>query len=338
MSSGVFGSPLFDEHAIEVYGWVLDNKYVDFEAVAGDLGISPDEASRAFERLVRFNVVRVGLEEGATVAWAVDPDAAALLHTRPLHEEIQHQQLRLDRLAEDFSRLRNQFEHRRHSPAVSIENISSLDEVRAALNRATAECREEMVTMQPGGHRQPEALAEAASRDRALLSRGVRMRTIYHHTARFNGPSQVYVSQAGELGAEYRTHHEVVGRMIIFDRHRLAFVPMLGDESAAVVTSEPSIVAFLHQVFEQFWAHAIPFQPAAPENLEEVAKEVDQTIIRLLSSGLKDEVIARRVGMSLRTTRRHIADIMRLLGAESRFQAGVLAAQSLQQRSPDEIP
>lgn len=63
-------------------------------------------------------------------------------------------------------------------------------------------------------------------------------------------------------------------------------------------------------------------------DFELVAKELDQTIIQLLGTGLKDEAIARRVGMSLRTTRRHIADIMKLLGAESRFQAGILAART----------
>ncbi|MEU9130595.1 helix-turn-helix transcriptional regulator, partial [Kitasatospora sp. NPDC048540] len=46
------------------------------------------------------------------------------------------------------------------------------------------------------------------------------------------------------------------------------------------------------------------------------------TIMELLAAGLKDESIARRLGMSLRTTRRHIADIMEELDAASRFQAG----------------
>ncbi|MGI5530482.1 response regulator transcription factor [Streptomyces syringium] len=59
-----------------------------------------------------------------------------------------------------------------------------------------------------------------------------------------------------------------------------------------------------------------------------MAKELDHTIVRLLAAGLKDEAIARRLGMSLRTARRHIADIMETLGAESRFQAGMLAARA----------
>ncbi|MCZ0982437.1 hypothetical protein O1L60_35735 [Streptomyces diastatochromogenes] len=48
----------------------------------------------------------------------------------------------------------------------------------------------------------------------------------------------------------------------------------------------------------------------------------------LLAEGAKDEVIARRMGMSLRTCRRHIADLLEELGAESRFQGGVLAERA----------
>nr|WP_237532014.1 LuxR C-terminal-related transcriptional regulator [Streptomyces sp. SID8352] len=48
----------------------------------------------------------------------------------------------------------------------------------------------------------------------------------------------------------------------------------------------------------------------------------------MLASGLKDDVIARRVGISSRTLRRHISVIMEELSAESRFQAGVAAANA----------
>jgi DNA-binding NarL/FixJ family response regulator len=44
-----------------------------------------------------------------------------------------------------------------------------------------------------------------------------------------------------------------------------------------------------------------------------------------LTMGLTDEVLAARLGVSLRTCRRHVANVFELLGAESRFQAGVLA-------------
>jgi DNA-binding CsgD family transcriptional regulator len=184
----------------------------------------------------------------------------------------------------------------------------------------------------------PEVLQEALARDTAMLSRGVRMRTLYHHTARFNGPSQAYVAMASALGAEYRTAHELFGRLIVFDR-KVAFIPERGGTWGAVIIREPSTVQYLCEVFEQAWTQAAPFSDAESDGLERVAKDIDRTIVRLLAAGLKDESIARRIGMSLRTARKHIADIMEALGAESRFQAGVLAAQQgLLDDEPDDEP
>ncbi|GAA2444377.1 hypothetical protein GCM10010433_52130 [Streptomyces pulveraceus] len=51
------------------------------------------------------------------------------------------------------------------------------------------------------------------------------------------------------------------------------------------------------------------------------------SIIDLMAQGLKDEVVARRIGMGSRTFRRHMSSIMDKLGASSRFQAGVVAAR-----------
>lgn len=43
---------------------------------------------------------------------------------------------------------------------------------------------------------------------------------------------------------------------------------------------------------------------------------------RLLATGAKDDVIARRLGLSVRTVRSEIKSLVAALGATSRFQAG----------------
>jgi DNA-binding CsgD family transcriptional regulator len=48
-------------------------------------------------------------------------------------------------------------------------------------------------------------------------------------------------------------------------------------------------------------------------------------LLRLLADGSKDEAAARALGVSVRTVRRMVADLMRRLDARSRFQAGILA-------------
>ena len=46
-----------------------------------------------------------------------------------------------------------------------------------------------------------------------------------------------------------------------------------------------------------------------------------------LAGGAKDEQIARALGLSVRTVRRRVAELLVELGAESRFQAGVEAVR-----------
>ena len=65
----------------------------------------------------------------------------------------------------------------------------------------------------------------------------------------------------------------------------------------------------------------------ADDEVDDIRSELTQAILGQLATGAKDELIARRLGMSVRTCRRHIAAIMLHLRAESRFQAGALAAQ-----------
>ncbi|WP_206300246.1 helix-turn-helix transcriptional regulator [Streptomyces mangrovisoli] len=298
---------------------------MDPERAADELGLDHADLDAAVASLTELGLLKPDLHDPARLR-PVDPDLVATVVTTSMEAAIRSQQAELHHIRDQFAGLRGHYLDSLSRGSVDFEVIPGVEEVRAALNRAGAECTEEMLTSQPGGNRVPEVLQEALARDTAMLSRGVRMRTLYHHTARFNGPSQAYVATVSALGAEYRTAHELFGRLIVFDR-KTAFVPERGDTWGAVVIREPSVVHYLCEVFEQAWTQAAPFSDAAADGLELVAKDIHRTIVRLLAAGLKDESIARRIGMSLRTARKHIADIMESLGAESRFQAGVLAAQ-----------
>ncbi|MEU9447540.1 helix-turn-helix transcriptional regulator [Streptomyces sp. NPDC048277] len=310
---------------VALYRWIVRNERLDPDRAARELDLGRDDVDAAVAALTELGLLKADVDDPARLR-PVDPDLVAAVMTNSLETSIRVQQAELHRIRDEFAGLRAHYLDSLRRVSVDLEVIPGLKEVRAALNRASAECTEEILTSQPGGNRVPAALEEALARDMEVLSRGVRMRTLYHHTARFNGPSQAYVAMVSGLGAEYRTAHELFGRLIVFDR-RVAFIPDQGGGWGAVVIREPSVAHFLCEVFEQYWVHAEPFSDAAADGLEAVSKDIDQTIVRLLAAGMKDETIARRLGMSLRTARKHIADIMETLGAESRFQAGVLAAR-----------
>ena len=52
-----------------------------------------------------------------------------------------------------------------------------------------------------------------------------------------------------------------------------------------------------------------------------------QHLLRLMRTGATDRAIARELDVSLRTLNRRIARLQSLLGVQSRFQLGVLAAE-----------
>jgi DNA-binding NarL/FixJ family response regulator len=55
--------------------------------------------------------------------------------------------------------------------------------------------------------------------------------------------------------------------------------------------------------------------------------DLRRLLLLQLADGAKDEQIARTLGLSLRTVRRRIADLLIELGVDSRFQAGVEAVR-----------
>jgi DNA-binding NarL/FixJ family response regulator len=94
-----------------------------------------------------------------------------------------------------------------------------------------------------------------------------------------------------------------------------------GGEMTASRVRDDSVVAFLLDLFNNVWDAATPLD-CFDSGYAEVADDLQRTIAGLMAKGFTDEVVARKLGMSVRTCRRHIAALMRDLGAVSRFQAG----------------
>ncbi|MFC3732875.1 hypothetical protein [Actinoplanes nipponensis] len=97
-----------------------------------------------------------------------------------------------------------------------------------------------------------------------------------------------------------------------------------GDE--ACVVRAPALLRNLRALFSASWQGGVPL--ADYRRLSEKSRTVvARRILIALNSGVTDEAAARNLGMSVRTYRRNVADIARELGARSRFQAGVRAAE-----------
>jgi DNA-binding NarL/FixJ family response regulator len=85
------------------------------------------------------------------------------------------------------------------------------------------------------------------------------------------------------------------------------------------------LIEHLYAMFEFMWISGKSFETDNTDAAGADRDELWQVILEQLAEGVKDDAIAHRLGLSVRTCRRHIAAIMEHLGASSRFQAGVLA-------------
>lgn len=123
---------------------------------------------------------------------------------------------------------------------------------------------------------------------------------------------------------------------------RVARVPplqaLIVDGTTALVASEgphgprasviraPEVLHTLGTFYETVWGSAVP----AAESLvfgDPYRARIARQVLVALRAGATDEVAARELAVSVRTYRRYVAEVMALLGAQSRFQAGVRAAE-----------
>ncbi|MGW1553995.1 LuxR C-terminal-related transcriptional regulator [Streptomyces sp. NPDC002346] len=207
----------------------------------------------------------------------------------------------------------------------AVERTSDLQVIRSLLSDAGQNCVSEVLTAQPEAL-QESAVADSRPRDLALLQRGVRMRTIYPHTVLSSPAVQRHFSIMQAAGSEIRTASGIIERVVIFDR-KVAFLADRTDPGGgAVIIREPAVVEYLYQSLEQTWRLATPFVYTRV-GYGETIDDIKAGILRLMAAGAKDEVVAKRMNMSTRTCRRHISEILAELGADSRFQAGMLAGR-----------
>jgi hypothetical protein len=218
----------------------------------------------------------------------------------------------------------------RRSPTASRGPISEFRDaaIGTFIAGAVAEAEFELLTAQPQADRdrQRASLKAALERDSAALDRGVKMRTLYQHSARRNTPTREYVAEVSALGAEVRTLDEFFNRMIVVDR-RLAIIPGNPDLSVAMAVREPGLVAYLADVFERAWERARPFTNSERSMMNDIAREQRAMTIRMLIEGHSDPVSAKRLGVSARTFAGYVADLKSEYDAETRFQLGYTMGQ-----------
>lgn len=108
---------------------------------------------------------------------------------------------------------------------------------------------------------------------------------------------------------------------------RLALLPFgYTAESGGLLIKAPSLCALLVDYFEKLWAQsATPGEVA--QNGSGPLKPIQLRILGLLADDLNDAAMARRLGLSERSLRRHISDLLSRLGVVTRPGALAVAVR-----------
>ncbi|WP_280691654.1 helix-turn-helix transcriptional regulator [Kitasatospora sp. GAS204B] len=287
------------------------------------LELPPAAADEAVALLVRLRLLQPAVDGEGWVCVAPDSAAARLL--APAEQEAHRRQLALEEVRSTLRGLAPVYASAtRGGRRGSLELITDVHAVRELLTELAACCEHEVLTSQPGGGRPIDHLEDAVTRDEDMLRRGVGMRSIYQHSARYNPPAVAYAERVAALGGQVRTHGDGLVRMIIFDR-TTGIMGVRQSSGAALVVRDPDVVAFMIAAFDRAWLASLDFPTGyAREEAKAVSRDIKHVITKLLAEGFDDKSIARRIGVSERTCQRHISEIMTQLGAASRFQAGFL--------------
>ncbi len=324
-----------DQDAIRLYRYALSHLTWNSHRAALELELSQARIESAIATLKQLKLLR-RTSDDEDVYLAVAPEVA-------LESLLADEELELRRREAEIAAIRGHVMslssyYTEAYQARSGGSVEILDQqmVRHLLRDWSYQVREDVLIAHPGGGWSDEDLASSLKNDLAILMRGVRMRVLLQHATRHHPPTMLWAEKVRAEGAEIRTVPTVPRRLIIHDGQR-AVLPCTAQVcDGAAVVQEPAVVDFLVAVHEGMWSHGEPYPSLAGDGLS-ADHALEIAILRELCTGVKDEVVARRLGMSLRTCRRKIAAIMRALGAENRFQAGVLArAHGLLQDEPAE--
>jgi DNA-binding NarL/FixJ family response regulator len=175
---------------------------------------------------------------------------------------------------------------------------------------------------------QPQAQAAVAARVRATRLDQFAVRKLLSPVALADEAQRLHLRQVMAAGAEVRiSSSPLPHETIILDR-RVAIVA--GRQSPRgreyIVTTSPGLVSGVYGLFAAAWEMATDFGSYLRRDIPQL-EPGSRAILRALGGGLTDEAAARQFGISIRTYRRRVAELMATLEADSRFQAGVRAGE-----------
>lgn len=214
------------------------------------------------------------------------------------------------------------------SPRPSIQLIQgSPERLSGVLERLWTSVRYEYRSIEDTGYLMDsavpvETIRHTSSMLRNVIARGVQVRQVTTR-AGLTGDNN-YGAIAWRDGGAVRVVEAVPMTVCVFDQ-TVAVIPVdlkvlsLG----FVVVTDPTVLSVLLAVHDLLWSAGV--DPATGPVGPPPRQLID--VLAAMRSGNGDEAAARRIGLSPRTYNRRVAQVLNVLGARSRFEAGLEAGR-----------
>lgn len=196
----------------------------------------------------------------------------------------------------------------------------------AVIDGPSMGARVEVLEMHPPADWSRTTLERSRARTRSRIERGVRMRSLHVQSVLVDPVMPEHLRLRAEEGAEIRYAPMVATRMVMYDR-RAAMITGGGEGVWAVTVRGEDVAGTLGALHDHLWMNAFSVTdiPHTPQGVTLSAQQ--QAVLRMLTEGAKDDTGARALGVSTPTVTRVVGELITMLEAGSRFQAGVRAAR-----------
>jgi DNA-binding NarL/FixJ family response regulator len=209
-----------------------------------------------------------------------------------------------------------------------VMKVRGEQELAARAGHLFADVREEFVCAATDLNTwsRPSVRAGVAQQMQARLLSGVTVRKLYTGAALVDEEQRRHLLEIAAFGARVRISAVTLpNETIIVDWRAMVLAgPQVGGDREFTVTTSSSLIGGVRTFFEAAWQGAVALTDYLRQELPHVDPE-GRRILQALAAGLTDHAAARQIGVSVRTYRRRVAELMKLLESESRFQAGVRA-------------
>jgi len=152
-----------------------------------------------------------------------------------------------------------------------------------------------------------------------------RVKTVYDTAFLHREGGVAALRRARSAGAELRIADALATRMLIIDSTAVV-LPLQATPDGALLIRSALVVKAMREFFDMIWQRSVPWIDR--DSADEVLTPLQRQVVALMAVGHSDEAVGEHLGISLRSVRRHVAELMERLGADTRFAAGIAAARA----------